>query len=103
MPETKTTLHCSGFGIQFGENIDLSDNAIDDEGAAMLVSLLMQCSVSSLSLLDNGNIITSAGWGVHDGVLLPASSSKLKSLSLGVADNHCIIVRSLTQYSTPRK
>ncbi|KAL3771829.1 hypothetical protein ACHAWU_004388 [Discostella pseudostelligera] len=49
----------------------------------------MQCTVSSPSLLDNP-CITSTGWGALADVLLPASSSKLKSLSLGVEDDSCL-------------
>jgi Ran GTPase-activating protein (RanGAP) involved in mRNA processing and transport len=74
---------CLGSGLVL-EDIDLSENNINDRGAAMLVNLLLRSrSVSSLSIHDNYHI-TDRGWSTLADVLLPTSSSRLEMLSLGL-------------------
>ena len=63
--------------------LDLSGNDIDDEGATMLVTILVKMSaLVSFSLLGM-NSVSSDGWRQFADVVNPSSSSKLHELRLG--------------------
>jgi len=71
-------------------NFSLGGNSIDDEGVAMLVSLLASTStVRSLKLSCNVSI-TTHGWRAFADVLRPTSSSKLRELRIGTYEQAAI-------------
>ncbi len=69
------------------ESLYLDTNHIDNEGAKLLVELLVDNhSVSTLEIRYN-HLITTDGWTAFAGLLHPTSSSKLRVLMLD-ADDH---------------
>lgn len=67
------------------EDLTLSDCYIDDEGASMLAHLLSDHLRNVVHIgFWSESIITKAGWGAFAEVLRPTSTSKLKTLRLGL-------------------
>jgi hypothetical protein len=65
------------------KQLDLSRNNIDDEGATMLVTILVKMSALVSFRLLGMNSVTSDGWRQFADVVKPSSSSKLHELQLG--------------------
>jgi hypothetical protein len=69
------------------KRLDLSDNNIDDLGATMLVTILVNMSALDSFTLSNMTSISSDGWREFADVLKPRSLSKLRVLNLGKLHN----------------
>jgi hypothetical protein len=69
------------------KRLDLSDNNIDDLGATMLVTILVNMSALESFTLSNITSISSDGWREFADVLKPRSLSKLRVLNLGIGFN----------------